>query len=162
MAIVRRTGIIARAAGSTGKMVVGSSAAEKSGVTMRTSRNTTVITIKRDRRQKSTKKQREQRKRFCDCDKAYNDLSNWQKAKMREYTRDYNMKHHTQHSPHSLWMKLCLTGQLNEFFENYLGMEISELIREEGEEESCYTLYVKWKEKPPYREEDFTIGRLRR
>jgi len=163
MAKVVAHGILARAYGSTGRKVWGSSEAEKSGVTMQRRRGTTVISVKRDRIQHSTQKQQAQRSKFCSCDLAYRKLTNEQRRLFRQYATELNKKYKKKYSCHTWWMKLCMENKLNEFFEKYLHLEFTETVEEEHEDKICYTVYVKRKDKEFIDKNIFTdIGVVRR
>jgi len=124
-------------------MIIGASRHDKSGITAKQTRNGTVLTVKRTPTIKRTPAQDKQREKFCRCDDMYRRLSPWQQAQARRWAADYNNKHKTNYSPHTVFMKHCLDGNLNHFFEHYLGMTFQEFVEHEGNDKTCYTLYVK-------------------
>ena len=142
MAIIKRVGILTGASGSTGKQSPGSSPASKSGITIKTRGNKTIISVKKDKVKKVTRRQREQRDKYCTCDQAYRILTPVQKQALRNYAGDMNFKHKTGLTGHQWWMKLCLLGLLDEVFQEYMGYTISDLIVETGEDQTCYTAYI--------------------
>ena len=163
MATVKVKSLVNELWGSTGRKVWGSSEAEKSGFIAQNRNGKIVIQKKTDRIQKSSKKQQKQREKFCKCDLAYRKLTTEQRRLFRIYATELNRRHNKHYSCHTWWMKLCLTNQLNEFFEKYLNLEFTDVIEEEYEDKICYTVYVKRKDKEFIDENIFLdIGVVRR
>ena len=129
--------------GATGKMILGSSPQFRTGTIFQKKGKKIIIQKKTIRRQRTTKRQQKQRNKFCDCDQAYRQMTQEQRNLFREYAAYLNKKSKENHGLHTWWMKLCMTNGLNEFFKDWLGMELTELTGTETETEMCYTGYVK-------------------
>jgi len=144
---VRRVKLTTQVWGSTGTLSKGSHEAEKSGIVFQNRRGGTVIQKKTDRRQHTTKRQKAQRDIFCSCDEAYRQMTDEQKRLFREYATHLNRKHKKKYSCHTWFMKLCMTNKLNEFFEKYLNLTLTDTVEEEDEDKICYTIYISKKDK---------------
>lgn len=114
-------------AGGIPKKIWGVSMADKGVATIQRRRNGLVMMVKRDRVQHSSPKQHEQRRRYCHCDEAYRQLTPYMRDLLRGYTARYNHGHSSGYNIHQLWMKLCLSRQLNDFLENDVGLEFTDV-----------------------------------
>jgi len=128
--------------GATGKLYPGSQAKFTSGTVFQFKNGKIIVQKKTIRRQKTTARQQKQRDKFCDADNAYRKLTQQQRDIFRIYATELNRRYKKHYSAHTWWMKLAMTNGLNEFFKDWLGWDISELVEEEKENEICYTAYV--------------------
>ena len=92
MAKVKAKGLIADATGSTGTIARGSHEADRSGMTFQQRKGTIVIQKKTSPTHKNTQKQKQQREKFCFCDTAYRQLTDYQRQMLRKYASDMNRK----------------------------------------------------------------------